>query len=86
MKTFIILLALSSSAFAFNCKKDCKAEFRQCKIIVNDGAKELEAIYRARPYTRSELRKMLKEVKAKKKEEMGYCKEMQKDCFKDCRS
>lgn len=80
-----MIFSLSTGAFAFNCKKECKAENKECKILVKDGAKELESIYRGRPYSRSELKKMLKEVKQKKKEEMNYCKEMLKECYSDCR-
>lgn len=86
MKVILVILALSltSTAFAFNCKKECKAENKQCKILVNNSAKELESIYRARPYSRSELKEALKDVKRKKKEEMGYCKELIKECYQEC--
>ncbi len=84
--TFAILaLTLSTSSFAFNCMKECKAENKECKILVNQSAKNLESIYRARPYSRSELRQALKDVKVKKKEEMKYCKEMLKECNQYCK-
>ncbi len=78
-------LTLATSSFAFNCKKECKAENKECKIIVKNNSKELESLYRSRPYTRSELRQALKDVKRKKKEEMGYCKEMLKECYQECK-
>lgn len=87
MKSLALILAFSFSfsAFAFNCKKECKEENKQCQILVKESNAQLVEFHRALPYDRATLRKKLKEVKAKKKEELSYCKELRKDCYQECR-
>lgn len=87
MKLICLTLALSFStmSFAYNCKQECKEENKQCQILVKESNEQLVHFHRSLPYDRATLKRKLKEVKAKQKEELIYCKELKKECREECR-